>query len=546
MSSLVNKVKDAISGHHEEESRNGKSDMTDSERKAYENKYGSGGTPRLNKGNGAEELNPKHSTGQGQSNMPGSFESNDESLPSRHKDGREYVSPSGTAVGQGQSGYDDSYASGRGTDGRNVMDPSSEQRGSNVMGGATSGIGGERYEDQGSHHNKLHKREDPRYEESSHHQSKHHGHGHESERKAVPEDQSRSGYGADSSQYSRHGGAGTAAATAATGEGKSTGYGGDMPLASKEFAERRRHPESSKHTGGNDEYRSGDSSGLGSSGRKDYSSTGITGNTLSSSSRNDDQYGSTGATSGLGSSGRDNYGSSGRHEGGTHNTVVGAGSGEDMGRSHHPHSGLTSGRGAQSREDGYSSRTSGAAGMAGGALTGVDHKHSGSNRDEHEYGSRREETDIAKEGRGADPLARERREGQYGQTGYDNSSSAQPGYSSTSGGQPGYSSRSEQPMSSGQQGYSSSSGQPGYSNTSSQQHHIIGGGQQGYGSSREQQPMTGQSGYGDSSQQSSYATPGMGSDMHSNRRVMHKCTGCGQDEDISHYFKKDGVYRMDK
>ena len=58
--------------------------------------------------------------------------------------------------------------------------------------------------------------------------------------------------------------------------------------------------------------------------------------------------------------------------------------------------------------------------------------------------------------------------------------------------------------------------------------------------------MTGQSGYGDSSQQSSYATPGMGSDMHSNRRVMHKCTGCGQDEDISHYFKKDGVYRMDK
>ena len=49
-----------------------------------------------------------------------------------------------------------------------------------------------------------------------------------------------------------------------------------------------------------------------------------------------------------------------------------------------------------------------------GALTGVDHVHSGTNLDEHVYGSRREETDIAKEGRGADPIARDRREGQSG------------------------------------------------------------------------------------------------------------------------------------
>ena len=58
------------------------------------------------------------------------------------------------------------------------------------------------------------------------------------------------------------------------------------------------------------------------------------------------------------------------------------------------------------------------------ALTGVDHVHSGTNLDEHVYGSRREETDIAKEGRGTDPIAQAARGGQSGQTGYNDSAIA--------------------------------------------------------------------------------------------------------------------------
>lgn len=34
-------------------------------------------------------------------------------------------------------------------------------------------------------------------------------------------------------------------------------------------------------------------------------------------------------------------------------------------------------------------------------------------------------------------------------------------------------------------------------------------------------------------------------DAHSNARVMHRCSACGHDNDISHYFKKDLVYRID-
>lgn len=36
-----------------------------------------------------------------------------------------------------------------------------------------------------------------------------------------------------------------------------------------------------------------------------------------------------------------------------------------------------------------------------------------------------------------------------------------------------------------------------------------------------------------------------GGSLHSNAKVMHRCVGCGQDNDISHYFKKDLVYRID-
>jgi hypothetical protein len=42
------------------------------------------------------------------------------------------------------------------------------------------------------------------------------------------------------------------------------------------------------------------------------------------------------------------------------------------------------------------------------------------------------------------------------------------------------------------------------------------------------------------------ALPGQGSlGPHSNAKVMHKCLSCGHDNDISHYFKKDLVYRVD-
>jgi hypothetical protein len=42
------------------------------------------------------------------------------------------------------------------------------------------------------------------------------------------------------------------------------------------------------------------------------------------------------------------------------------------------------------------------------------------------------------------------------------------------------------------------------------------------------------------------ALAGRGSlDPHSNAKVMHKCNSCGHDNDISHYFKKDLIYRVD-
>lgn len=44
------------------------------------------------------------------------------------------------------------------------------------------------------------------------------------------------------------------------------------------------------------------------------------------------------------------------------------------------------------------------------------------------------------------------------------------------------------------------------------------------------------------------ASSGMGPDHygpgHGGAKVMHRCVGCGMDNDISHYFRKDAVYRM--
>jgi len=34
-------------------------------------------------------------------------------------------------------------------------------------------------------------------------------------------------------------------------------------------------------------------------------------------------------------------------------------------------------------------------------------------------------------------------------------------------------------------------------------------------------------------------------DAHSNAKVMHRCSSCGHDDDITHYFKKDLIYRID-
>lgn len=133
-----------------------------------------------------QKLKDTFSSGEGDhsKSAPGAFPSDND---------RSYVPPSGTHVGN-QSGYSDvdnsrltnqlentrlgeigehsrDHGGERDVDNRNVMDPADRRHGSNVM--SSTGVGGDPTSRSGAiggedHHNKLHKREDPRrYEDSS-------------------------------------------------------------------------------------------------------------------------------------------------------------------------------------------------------------------------------------------------------------------------------------------------------------------------------------------------------------------------------------------
>ena len=530
---------------------------------------------------GAGQLNPSSNTGtsaiSGSQGLPGSFPGEQSNVSSHHRDGREYVPPQGTAVGagtseydqarrgQGGSGYDqtgrgqtgsgydqtgrgqtgsgydraEQAVTGRDTTGnygqsgsglsgnrgnvddRDLMDPASRDSHSNVMGGAAAGtagaagVGGLAHSGRGddSGRNKLHKRDDPRgqtgYDDStSRHTGGHHGHHGERDTQGTHGTHSTQGAsgitgtsgtsgthretiggepyerqgvsGRDQTSGGHHRGAEAAAAAAGAGAG---GIGGSQ------LADRSRH---------------GD-------GRSQYPDT--TDRTRTGGTH-DTSLGSRDNPVGSNTSGRD-YDDNQR--GGVYNTVTGAGSDREREREgihgHHKHghgtSGITSGSGAVPREAGDSR-------LGTGTGTGRDEYGSGVGR---EYDSSRTGPGHSGLGAGAAGL----------------------GAGAGAGALAGHHGDRERDRV-GQQGYGTTSGgygsEPIYHDTTTRQ----GLGSSDHPSSLQSPGTTGGVG-GPGGLSGSGASGGYGPG-HDGAKVMHQCNHCGKDNDISHYFKKDTVYRI--
>ncbi|RVX71337.1 hypothetical protein B0A52_04911 [Exophiala mesophila] len=554
MPSVVTKIKDALHGDHDSR-----------------DEYRSDGLERSD-----DRVSGTHGHG-GSSNLPGSYPGQESGTSQGvHQDGREYVAPHGTAVGQqsqntggggalepgynnqphsrttttthtsthggfgdvsqgyGTTGHPQDRPLGelqsgtRGqnevTDDRNLMDPASRGTGSNVLDGSRTGTGtdtsggGLGHDSRSTGSNKLHRRDDPRGHEygSSNLASAtggHKGQGqHLREEIADPNDRRHAGgsYGTDgydNKTRSSHHDPSRAAAVGAGGVGAG--------LAASQIPDRsRRHDnDDSRHAssniGGNQPY---DTAGSGIS-RHDYT-------------------------------GRDNGRDTGH--GGIYNTVVGAGSEDDHSRPHGAHdSGVGSGPGPTASGRQYESHPGTTSGLSG---QGHVPREAGDGRHTTSGGrsglSGHEAAGLAAAGAGvgaAGAYGASRAHDRDGDRGQGQGQAGQ--YSDT-----GLGSR-------GGGGLDSSmnpSAYPAQSQSQPQSHFqqpgAMGQGPTGQGAmARDSTAIPGAGGMGPSSSSSSGGGGGHGLEsLPPGARVLHRCTHCGQDNDISHYLRKDLAYRIEQ
>ncbi|KAK5955002.1 hypothetical protein OHC33_003681 [Knufia fluminis] len=562
------------------------------------------------------------------SSTPGSFPS--EHASGRHADGTEYRAPTGTAVGstgpgmtdRAEDGFTSGHgASGHGTSGhgmgsvdhrvndRNVMDPADTKHGSNVMnstgaaGNPLSGSStGERYEDD--HHNKLHKRDDPRrYEGTGPSSGIGAGAGglassdipgrHHAGQDTTGYDRGSTGYGRDTEGYGRdttgYGGDSTA-----YGRGTSGSYGQDLNSTSSgdrghgvyntiTGAGGRDDTSRSHHPGQQGHHDSGDTTRLTGTGSGSREHQGQ-GTVQHATEMMDPRTTGTGV-------GTHHGHHEGRHHGGetfdSRNTGTGIGS-QDM--AYRSHEGTSTGRTSDRHDHIGPSGDSrvlggshGGQGLAGAGVGAGAADYAAHEAGRHHGGQQGQYEDAGRS-------AYDNTGDMSGQRSYNigNNTTGAPGGSHTSGGMGGMHSSYNDPASTNRstgQGYDQGYNQ-GHGMSHGQGHH---GGDQdnavdsirsqvqrrgvpaGMGSDpgpRQDPPshlginndMTSgsdmaQSGNG-SGHGSGYGS-GMGSGTssggagsgyhgpgHEGAKVMHTCTHCGRDNDISDYFKKEVVYRL--
>jgi hypothetical protein len=533
MPSIVSKVKDAIRGDSDttHDSNSGQHGRTSHERDTYGQDSSRTGdhhgitTSRdtgADQGRfmGAGQMNPRSGTSDntGSSALPGSFPGGQDNTTTRHRDGREYIAPKGTAVGHdqtGETGYDraEQAVTGRDTSGNynqtsssrgnvrdeRLMDPASHDAGSNVMGSAAAGDG----------HSKLHKRDDPR----------------------VDSDR-------DGSRTAGEYGTTTTTSTTSTTTGPHS-----SKLANKLDPRVDSARDSRQTTSGSGQPLSGYPGGYGTA-------------------------------------------TSGQH--GTHRETVGGDSYEQQ-----------SGRGyAADQQGGHGGRglstAAGAAGAGGLAAHELSSRHGDKRQQEypastgesHQQGyptgagshlaqsTQGQRYDDQSRGTGVYNTVTGHGSGrEYDQGGHGVGKSTGQGYSSAPGVSSGSCAVPREAGDSRSGGHSSmlgagaaaggaagAAGMAGHHGSDRERYDQ--GTESGYGTSRQHDPasagygntgapsaMTGGQGqYGQSSTQpGSGHVPGGGDHFgpgHPGSKVMHTCNHCGKDNDISHYFKKDVVYRI--
>ncbi|KIV93081.1 hypothetical protein PV10_04325 [Exophiala mesophila] len=563
MPSVVTKIKDALHGDHDSR-----------------DEYRSDGLERSD-----DRISGTH--GHGSSNLPGSYPGQESGTSQAvHQDGREYVAPHGTAVGQqsqntggsldpvgsnqphsrtttttqtsthggfgdasqgyGTTGHPQDRPLGeiqpgtRGqnevTDDRNLMDPASRGTGSNVLDGSRTGTdttsgGGLGHDSRSTGSNKLHRRDDPRgYESNPGHSSTTHGSsnvagsgvtsGHKGqgqhlrEEIADPNDRRHAGgsYGTD--QYddktrSSHHDPSRAAAVGAGGVGAG--------LAASQIPDRsRRHDnDDSRHAssniGGNQSY---DTASSGTS-RHDYAGR--------DTGRDTGHGGIYNTVVGAGSE-DDHTRPHGAH--GTHGSGIGSGSGPGptgSGRQYESHPGTTSGLSGQGhvpREagDGRHTTSGGRSGLSGPEAAGLAAAGAGVGA-AGAYGASRAHDRDGDRAQGQGQAG-----GQYSDTGLG----SRGGGPDTSMNPSAYPAQSQ-------------------SQSQFQQPGAMGQGPTGRGAmARDSNAIPGAGGMGPSSSSSS-GGGGHGLDsLPPGARLLHKCTHCGQDNDISHYLRKDVAYRIEQ
>lgn len=586
MPSVVTKIKDALHGDHDSREE-----------------YRSDGLDRND-----DRVSGTH--GHGSSNLPGSYPGDTQATSQgRHQDGRDYVPPHGTAVGQqshhtggaldpgnnqphsrtttttqtsthggfgdawqgyGTTGHPQDRPLGeiqpgtRGhnevTDDRNLMDPASRGTGSNVLDGSATGtdtsVGALGHDSRSTGSNKLHRRDDPRgYDSNTGHSTTHgssnvasatgghQGQGqHLREKIADPNDRhAGAGYGASSQGQQLRSGDGTdrydnqtrsshhdPSRAAAVGAG---GVGAGLAASQIPDRSRRHDNDDPRYTssgiGGNQQY---DTAGSGTS-RHDYAGRDQTG-------RDTGHGGIYNTVVGAGSDQDQSRGHGHSQTQGTHGTGIASGSttgpGPTVGgRPYESHPGTTSGLSGQGhipREagDGRHTTGGGGSGLSGPEAAGIAAAGAGVGA-AGAYGASRATHRDGDRG--------QRQGDQYTGTTAGAGVGAGTGTGTGTGFGTGPGSRG------GLESSTTSTGYPSQSQSQPQSQFQQPGGMGQGPMARDSNAVPGAGGIGSTS--ASSGVHGLES-LPAGSRVLHRCTHCGQDNDISHYLKKDLAYRIDQ